>query len=359
MTRDPKELVGELNERSREIFREIVDAYLEVGEPVGSRTLARRLGGNLSAATIRNIMADLEEYGLLFAPHTSAGRMPTELGLRLFVHALLEIGDVSETERSNIEAQCSTSGLGVSDILEEAGSALSGLSSCAGLVVAPKTDRPLKHIEFVSLSPGRALVVLVNEDGLVENRLIDVPLGLPGSTLLHASNFLNSRVIGRTLGEARGEILAEVEQQKSQLDVLEASIVEAGLADFAGGSSGTLIVKGQSRLLSDVNAVADLERVRDMFATLETKDAMVRLLDAAQGAEGVQIFIGAESDTFDHAGCSVIIAPYKDSREQILGAIGVIGPTRLNYARIIPMVDYTAKVVSRLLWKKNSEQRVA
>lgn len=359
MLKHRKELITELNERSREIFRHIVDAYVQSGEPIGSRTLSRRLGMNLSPATIRNVMADLEEAGLLYAPHTSAGRLPTDLGLRLFVHALLEIGDVSEEEREQLETQCSTAGRSFSEVLEEASTVLSGLSSCAGLVVAPKTDRPLKHIEFVNLSPGRALVVLVNEDGMVENRVIEVPTGLPASTLIHASNFLNARVLGRTIGEARCEIVAEIDQQRSQLDELEARIVEAGLADYAGGSTGTLIVKGQARLLSDVNALGDLERVRQLFMALETKEAMVRLLEAANQAEGVQIFVGAESESFSHAGCSVIIAPYKDRREQIVGAVGVIGPTRLNYARIIPMVDYTAKLVSRLLWDRSDTQQVA
>ena len=359
MLNHPKELITELNDRSREIFRHIVDAYVRSGEPIGSRTLSRRLGMNLSPATIRNVMADLEEVGLLYAPHTSAGRMPTDLGLRLFVHGLLEIGDINEEERSQLEAECSTAGRSFPEVLDTASSVLSGLSSCAGVVMSPKTDRPLKHIEFVNLSPGRALVVLVNEDGMVENRVIEVPTGLPGSTLIHASNFLNAKVLGCTIGEARSGIMAEIEQHRSQLNELEARIVEAGLAEYAGGSTGTLIVKGQSRLLNDVSALGDLERVRQLFAALETKEAMVRLLEAAQQADGVQIFVGAENDIFSHAGCSAIIAPYKDRREQIVGAVGVIGPTRLNYARIIPMVDYTAKLVSRLLWDRPDSQQVA
>lgn len=357
----PGEMIAELNERSREIFRHIVDAYCETGEPIGSRTISRRLGMDLSPATIRNVMADLEEAGLLYAPHTSAGRLPTDLGLRLFVHGLLEIGDLGEADRNNIEAQCAAVDRTLPQVLDEATTVLSGLSSCAGLVLAPKTDRPLKHMEFVNLAPGRALVVMVTEDGLVENRVVEVPPGLPASTLVAASNYLNARVIGRTVGEARAEVSSEMERQKNQLDELAARVVEAGLATYAGDqrSGGTLIVKGQSRLLSDVTAVEDLERIRTLFDALETKEAMLRLLDAANTAEGVQIFIGAENSLFSHAGCSVIIAPYKDGREQIVGAIGVIGPTRLNYARIIPMVDYTAKMVGRLLWNKKDEHRAA
>ena len=358
---EPKDMIAELSDRSREVFRQIVDAYVENGEPVGSRTLSRRLGMELSPATIRNVMADLEEAGLLFAPHTSAGRLPTEAGLRLFVHALMEVGDVTESERENIEAQCGSAGRNPAEVLEEATSALSGLSSCAGLVMAPKADRPLKHIEFVSLSPGRALVVMVNEDGIVENRVVELPLGFPAASLMSASNYLSARLVGRTIAEARDEILAEIERQRSQLDGLTAKLVKDGLATWSGESAagGTLIVKGQSRLLNDVHGLEDLERIRSLFDILETKDAMLKMLDAASHAQGVQIFIGAENTLFNHTGCSMIIAPFTDKREHIVGAIGVIGPTRLNYARIVPMVDYTAKVVGRLLWNKKGEHQAA
>jgi heat-inducible transcriptional repressor len=342
-------LINELTERSREIFRVIVDGYVATGEPVGSRTLSRRLGQNLSPATIRNVMADLEEAGLLFSPHTSSGRLPTEAGLRLFVHGLLEVGRLAEDERRNIESLCVTRGKSLSQALEEATSALSGLSHCAGVVVVPKFDRPLKHLEFVHLGPGRALVVLVTEDGIVENRVIEVPLGLPPASLISAGNYLNARLIGRTIEEAKFEIEEEIASNKAQLDELSSKLVAAGLASWAGGESNALIVRGQANLLEDVTALADLERLRTLFEMLETRETMLRLLDASRHAEGVQIFIGAESDLFGVTGCSVVIAPYQNSREQIVGAIGVIGPTRLNYARIIPMVDYTAKVIGRLI----------
>jgi heat-inducible transcriptional repressor len=342
--------INELNERSREIFRVIVDGYVATGEPVGSRTLSRRLGQNLSPATIRNVMADLEEVGLLYAPHTSAGRLPTEAGLRLFVHGLLEIGRLAEDERRSIESLCAARGKSLSQALEEATSALSGLSHCAGIVVVPKQDRPLKHLEFVHLGPGRALVVLVTEDGLVENRVIEVPLGLPPAALLSAGNYLNARLIGRTIEEAKTDIEQEVASNKAQLDELTSKLVAAGLASWAGGGEGSaLIVRGQANLLEDVTALTDLERLRTLFEMLETRETMLRLLDASKQGEGVQIFIGAESHLFGVTGCSVVIAPYHNSREQIVGAIGVIGPTRLNYARIIPMVDYTAKVIGRLI----------
>jgi len=341
--------IYELNERSREIFRVIVDGYVATGEPVGSRTLSRRLGQNLSPATIRNVMADLEDAGLLFSPHTSAGRLPTEAGLRLFVHGLLEVGRLAEDEQRSIESHCVARGKSLPQALEEATSALSGLSHCAGIVVVPKQERPLKHLEFVHLGPGRALVVLVTEDGLVENRVIELPLGLPPAALMAASNYLNARLIGRTIEEAKADIVEEIASNKAQLDELTSKLVTAGLASWAGGEGSALIVRGQANLLEDVTALTDLERLRTLFEMLETRETMLRLLDASKQGEGVQIFIGAESHLFGVTGCSVVIAPYHNSREQIVGAIGVIGPTRLNYARIIPMVDYTAKVIGRLI----------
>jgi len=344
-------MIAELNQRSREVFRQIVDAYVTTGEPVGSRTIARRLGQTLSPATIRNVMADLEELGLLYAPHTSAGRVPTEVGLRLFVNGLLEIGALTESERETIESQCATRGRSLPEVLGEASRMLSGLSSCAGLVVAPKTDRPLRHIEFVSLGQGRALVVLVTEDGLVENRVIEVPMGVPAATLAMATNYLNARLVGRTLEEARARIALEIADQRSELDELSAKVVSAGLATWAGGSASTgqLIIRGQARLLEDVTALSDLERIRSLFEVLETREAMARLLEETGRGDGVQIFIGSENPLFNHAGCSVVVSPYMNSKEQIIGAIGVIGPTRINYARIIPLVDYTAKVIGRLI----------
>ena len=341
---------AELNERSREIFRLIVDGYVQTGEPIGSRTLSRLLGQNLSPATIRNVMADLEEVGLLYSPHTSAGRLPTEAGLRLFVHGLLEIGNLAEDERHNIESLCAARGKSLAQALDEATTALSGLSHCAGIVLVPNQERPLKHLEFVHLGPGRVLVVLVTEDGLVENRVIEVPLGLPPATLISASNYLNARLVGRTIEETRSEIDEEIGSHKAQLDELTSRVVATGIASWAGGDGeSALIVRGQSRLLEDVTALADLERLRALFEMLETKETVLRLLDASKKAEGVQIFIGAENHLFGVAGCSMIIAPYQNSREQIVGAIGVIGPTRINYARIIPMVDYTAKMIGRII----------
>ena len=343
-------VISQLNQRSSEVLRQITDAYLETGEAVGSRTLSRNLGLGLSPATIRNVMADLQDSGLLFSPHASSGRIPTEAGLRLFVDGLLEVGHLTADERSTIEAQCAAEGRSVQQTLAEATRVLSGLSNCAGLVVAPKSDSPLRHIEFVSLAPGRALVVLVTEDGSVENRIIEVPNGMPASALIEASNFLSARMVGKTIEEARGQIAAELELHRRDLDVVTQKLVEAGLATATGsGAEAALIVSGAERLLDDIHAVEDLEHVRRLYDALETKESWIKLLDMARGGEGVQIFIGAESDLFSLAGCSVVVAPYRNSEQQIVGAVGVIGPTRINYARIIPVVDYTAKIVGRLV----------
>ena len=338
-----------MNARSREIFRHIVDAYVTTGAPVGSRTLSRRLGMNLSPATVRNVMADLEELGLLYAPHTSAGRLPTQQGLRLFVDGLLEYGNVDPEDREHIESRCAATGRSLPQAFEEAGSLLSDLSRCAGLVVAPKFEEPLKHIEFVSLGPGRALVVIVTNSGAVENRIIDVPHGLPPSALEEASNYLSARLVGRTLAEAYTEVQRELEEHRAELNEVAARLVQQGLADWSEANQGALIVRGQAQLLEDVTAVEDLEKVRRLFSALEKHESMLHLLGLTDHADGVQIFIGAENQLFGASDCSMVISPYTNSQQQFVGAIGVIGPTRIDYARIIPMVDYTAKVLSRIV----------
>lgn len=342
--------IGALDQRNREIFREVVESFLETGTPVGSRTLSRRLNSSLSPASVRNIMADLEDAGLLHSPHTSAGRLPTDAGLRLFVDGLLEIGNLTVEERDTIESQCAGTDRSLETLLEEATAALSGLSRCAGLVMAPKADSPLRHIEFVSFGPGRVMVVLVNENGVVENRIVEVPHGLPPSALVEASNYLSARLVGHTVPETAVAIKTELDEHRAQLDALTTRVVEAGLATWAGGEKGgSLIIRGQANLLDDVTAVADLERIRALFAALETKETLLRLLSLADTADGVRIFVGADNQLFSVSGCSMIVSSYHDARERIVGAIGVIGPTRMNYARIIPMVDYTAKLIGRLI----------
>lgn len=342
--------VIELNQRSRAVFRQIVDAYLETGEPIGSRTLAKRLEIGLSPATIRNVMADLEDAGLLYAPHTSAGRMPTEAGLRWFVNGLLEVGDIGDAEREELDQRCAGSATNVEGLLEKVTATLSGLSHCASVVMAPKAEGTLRYFELVNLAPGRALAVLVHESGIVENRIIETPPDLPASALIEASNYLSARTVGRSLDEARRQILVELEAHEAEIDALASKVVESGLAIWTGDErSGSLIVRGQAHLLDDVQAIGDLEHIRRLFAALETKEAMIKVLSLVDAAEGVQIFIGAGNDLFNLAGCSLVLSPYRDSRRCLIGAIGVIGPTRMNYARIIPMVDYTARLVGRII----------
>jgi len=341
----------QLNERSREIFRQIVESYLATGDPVGSRQLTRLIPMTLSPASVRNVMQDLEEIGLIYAPHTSAGRLPTELGLRFFVDALMRIGDLSNEDRKRIEGQVAAAGKSVENVLTEASGMLSGLTHAAGVVLTAKSNVRLKHIEFVRLEPERALLVLVAEDGQVENRVVNLPLGLPTSALTEATNFLNARIRGKTLAEAKVEVEQTLAARRAELDELTQKIVSAGLASWSGGASEErkLIVRGHANLLDDLKALEDLERVRHLFDDLESKREVLDLLGRAEQAEGVRIFIGSENKLFSLSGSSTVISPYHDAAGRIVGVIGVIGPTRLNYARVIPMVDYTAKVVSKLL----------
>ena len=344
--------IADLNERSREIFKQIVENYLATGEPVGSRNISRILPMTLSAASVRNVMSDLEQAGLIYAPHTSAGRLPTQSGLRFFVDALLEIGDVAADERDRIEAQmrAAASRHTMETALTEVSALLSGVSRGAGVVLTTKSNTSLKHIEFVRLDPARALVVLVAEDGSVENRILDLPAGLPASALVEAANYLNARIAGRTLGDLRTDIEAGRAEMARELDALTARLVEAGLATTVGpADSRQLIVRGQANLLDDLKAAEDLERIRLLFSDLETQTDVIDLLSRAENGEGVRIFIGSENKLFSLSGSSMIAAPFRDSSQKIVGVLGIIGPTRLNYARIVPMVDYTARVVSRML----------
>ncbi len=344
--------LGELSDRSRTILRQIVESYLETGEPVGSRNLSRELPIALSPASVRNVMADLEHLGLIASPHTSAGRMPTEQGLRLFVDALLETGNLSNDERHQIEKNFTGNrDQSVDDVLADASEMISGLSHCAGLVISEKQVGRLKHIEFVPLEPGKALAILVDEDQGIENRVLNLPAGLPVSALAEASNYLNAHIRGTTLAEARQIIEQNLKAQRAELDQLTQELIAAGLADWSGALDDrrSLIVRGRSNLLKDVQEGDELERIRKLFDELESKNDIVQLLGLAERGEGVRIFIGKENKSFSLSGSSLIIAPFQDRDQNIVGVLGVIGPKRLNYARIIPMVDFTARVVSRML----------
>jgi heat-inducible transcriptional repressor len=353
MTGDAARL-SDLNDRSREIFRQLVETYLETGEPVGSRTLSRVIANSLSAATVRNVMQDLEHLGLLGSPHVSAGRVPTHVGLRMFVDGLLEIGDLSQVERARIDGGLSELGErdgSVADLLGGAGSLLSGLTRGASLVLSPKAEAPIKHIEFVSFSDNTALAVLVTEDGNVENRVFTPPEGLTPSAMREAANFLNAMLRGRTLSEAAKIIAVEVAARRQELDDLAASLVQQGVAVWSGGVAGPerLIVRGRANLLEGMDGEEELERMRRLFDDLERKEDLLQLLDRAEDGEGVRIFIGSENKLFSLSGSSLIISPYMDAERRIIGALGVIGPTRLNYGRVVPIVDYTAKLMGRLV----------
>ncbi len=344
-------MINDLNQRAQAILRYVVDTYMETGEPVGSRTIARHLENTLSPATIRNVMSDLETGGLLYAPHTSAGRLPTAQGLRLYIDGLMEIGNISTEDRHAIETQCRTSGSSMAAVLERATTMLSGLSSAASLIIAPKTDKPVRHMQFVRLDSGRILIVMVLQDNTVENRVMEVPPEVGDYALTAASNYINSQIAGKTLGEAQRDVQRDMTDSKAQLDKITAELVQRGLAMAPASEdfNGSIIIRGQSRLLEDVKAIEDLERARQLLAALEEQETMMRLLGAAQQADGVQIYIGTENTMFDHSGWSMVISPYKTPENQIIGAIGVIGPTRLNYKRIIPLVDYTSRVMTRIL----------
>ena len=355
MMKQPEhQLLSSLDQRSRDIFRLIVETYLNDGDPLGSRNLSRLLPHTLSPATIRNVMSDLEHLGLIYAPHVSAGRLPTQIGLRFFVDAFLEVGDLPPEERSSIEAQVRSVGANnsVESVLTEASQVLSGLSRGAGLVLATKAEGALKHIEFVRLEPTRALAVLVMQNGDVENRVVNLPAGISASQLVEASNFLNAHIHGHTLSEAKAELEKLTEETRQELDQLSQELVAQGLAVWSGAGTdqpARLIVRGRANLLENIHAQEDIERLRHLFDDLETKDGMIQLLDLAEAGSGVRIFIGSENKLFSLSGSSLVVAPYRDSEQRVIGALGVIGPTRLNYARIVPMVDYTAQIVSRLL----------
>ena len=348
---DIPNILGDMNERSREVFRRVVEGYLEDGAPVGSRTLTRDFSEKVSAATIRNVMQDLEYMGLLDSPHVSAGRIPTQMGLRMFVDGLLEIGDPDETDREKIDATMASNSEDVSGLLDRVGSALSGVTQGASLVMTPKSEAPIKHIEFVSLSPDRALVVLVFADGNVENRLFEPPAGQTPSSMREAANFLNALIEGKTLSELRGTIQTEIAHRKQEVDSLARALVDSGLAVWEGDGDQIerLIVRGRSNLLSGDGEAEDLERIRTLFDDLERKRDIAEFLELAEEGEGVRIFIGSENKLFSLSGSSLVVSPYMNADRKIIGAVGVIGPTRLNYGRIVPIVNYTAQLVGKMI----------
>ena len=346
---DGSRVLSEMNDRSREVFRRVVEGYLASGDPVGSRTLTRSMSEKLSAATIRNVMQDLEFLGLLDSPHVSAGRVPTQMGLRMFVDSLLEVGTVADEDRERIDATMGRNDHDVSSMLDHIGTALSGITRGASLVLAPKVEAPIRHIEFVSLSQDRALVVLVFGNGQVENRIFTPPPGQTPSSMREAANFLNALAEGKTLTELRRSMSAEIAKRRQEIDSLARDLVESGLAvwENPGETSERLIVRGRANLLEQESV--DLERIRSLFDDLERKRDIADFLELAETGEGVRIFIGSENKLFSLSGSSLVVSPYMNADRKIIGAVGVIGPTRLNYGRIVPIVDYTAQLVGRLV----------
>ncbi|KNX39805.1 Heat-inducible transcription repressor HrcA [Roseovarius tolerans] len=348
---DASKILDQLNDRSREVFRRVVESYLVNGDPVGSRTLTRDFSEKVSAATIRNVMQDLEYMGLLGSPHISAGRIPTQDGLRMFVDGLLEVSDVELTDRRMIDATVTSNSQDVGGILDRIGSALSGVTRGASLVLAPKHEAPIKHIEFVSLAQDRALVVLVFSDGHVENRIFTPPPGQTPSSMREAANFLNALIEGRTLSDVQRVIASEIDKRRQEIDSLSQALVESGLAVWQGEGDTyeRLIVRGRANLLDSGAEDEDLDRIRILFDDLERKRDIAEFLELAEDGEGVRIFIGSENKLFSLSGSSLVVSPYMNADRKIIGAVGVIGPTRLNYGRIVPIVDYTAQLVGKLI----------
>ncbi|MBU2960660.1 heat-inducible transcriptional repressor HrcA [Citreicella sp. C3M06] len=352
---EDQSLLSQMNDRSREVFRKVVEGYLDNGEPVGSRTLSRALSEKVSAATIRNVMQDLEFLGLLDSPHVSAGRIPTQRGLRMFVDGLLEVRDLDVQDREALDATRGTGAGDVGGLLDRVSTALSGVTHGASLVLTPKHEAPIKHIEFVSLGHDRALVVLVFADGHVENRLFKPPPGQTPSSMREAANFLNALIEGRTLSELRRVMGDEIVRRRREIDSLAAELIEAGIASWEGDadSSARLIVRGRANLLGGEAESDELDRIRSLFDDLERKRDIAEFLDLAESGDGVRIFIGSENKLFSLSGSSLVVSPYMNADRKIIGAVGVIGPTRLNYGRIVPIVDYTAQLVGKLLAERS------
>ena len=344
-------ILTEMNDRSREVFQRVVEGYLQSGEPVGSRTLTRSLSENLSAATVRNVMQDLEYLGLLDSPHVSSGRIPTQLGLRMFVDGLLEVDGLAITDREKLDDTINENPKDISATLDKIGSALSGITQGASLVLSPKQESEIEHVEFVSLAHDRALVVLVFSNGHVENRLFQPPLGQTPSSLKEAANFLNSIMQGRTLSQAKEIIQKEISIRRQELDSLAAELVENGIVfwEAKGEWQERLIVRGRANLLENEAEEEELERIRLLFNDLERKQDIAEFLDLTEQSDGVRIFIGSENKLFSLSGSSLVVSPYMNSDKKVIGAVGVIGPTRLNYGRIVPIVDYTAQLVGKLI----------
>ena len=345
-----KNLYLELSDRSKKILKSVIETYLETGEPAGSETILKKIGIDLSSSSIRSILANLQKEGLLYAPHISAGRLPTDKGMRFFVDGLLEFGRLSKNEQESIKNQCQSRGSSFQEVLDEASKVISGLSNCAGIVVAPKFHNKIKHVEFIRLNSSQIMSIIASENGLVENRILNSKINYNDSTLKKASNYINSKFVGKTIDQIKIIISDEIRSSKNQLDIISTKLVEEGIIEIAPNlETPYIFLHGQSSLLEEEVISKDLDQIRNLFDDIENKSNFLNVIENTSKAQGVQIFIGAQNFLFKHSGLSMVMAPYKNKEQKIIGAIGVVGPMRLNYAKIVPLVDYTSKIVGRIL----------
>jgi heat-inducible transcriptional repressor len=343
-------LYVELNDRSKQIFKSVVETYLTTGNPSGSETILKKESIDLSSSSIRSILADLQKEGLLYAPHTSAGRLPTDKGMRLFVEGLLEFGRLTKNEQENIKQKCISKGASFQDVLDEASKLISGLSNHAGIVVAPKYQNNIKHIEFIRLNSSQVMSIIASTNGQVENRIIDDKGSYSENILREISNFLNSKYINKSIEDIKNNIQLDIKDSKGRLEMLSKNLVQKGILELTPNTENPYIfLHGQSSLLKDEIISKDLDQIRKLFDEIENKTSFIDILENTNRAKGVQIFIGSQNFLFKHSGLSMVMAPYKNKDQKIIGAIGVVGPTRLNYAKIVPLVDYTSKIIGKVL----------
>ena len=343
-------LYSELNDRSKQIFKSVVETYLETGSPSGSETIMKKEGINLSSSTIRAILSNLQKEGLLFAPHTSAGRLPTDKGMRFFVDGLLEFGRISETEKESIKQQCLSKGKSYQEVLDDASKTISGLSNYAGIVIAPKYNKKIKHLEFIRINKIQIMLIVAYENGEVENRILEDKGQYNSGLLQQASNYLNLKFQNKNINQIKKVIEKEIINSKTELEVLSSKLVKQGILEGPTNIKNPYIfMHGQSNLLKDEIILNDLDQIRNLFDDIEQKTSFVDILENAGSAKGVQIFIGSKNFLFKHSGLSMIMAPYKNKEQEIIGAIGVVGSTRLNYAKIVPLVDYTSKIIGKVI----------
>ena len=343
-------LYEELNDRSKLIFKKLVESYLKTGSPAGSETIMKMGGFNLSSASIRSILSDLQKEGLLYAPHRSAGRMPTEKGMRFFVDGLLEFGRISKSDKENIKQQCSTKGKSYEEVLNVASKAISGLSNYAGIVIAPKFQKNLKHLEFIRLNKSQLMLILAYENGEVENRIIEDNGKYNNSLLVQTSNYLTSKFTNKNITQIKRVIQTEIRDFQNQIEKISSKLIQQGIIEATPNVKNPYIfLHGQSNLLKDEIILKDLDQIRNLFDDIEKKSSFVEILETAGKAKGVQIFIGSKNFLFKHSGLSMVMAPYKNNEQEIIGAIGVVGPTRLNYSKIVPLVDYTSKIIGKVI----------